>query len=131
MPFCPECKYEYEPTVSTCPDCSVSLVAHLPEPKEDRILTPDDWIALARLTSTEYAEMIEDVLRSKDIPVVILSNGGHFAMTGQMGSGSVQPIGGGLSVMVLKENVVEANRECQIILGDAWDDARLIDINKT
>ncbi len=130
MPFCPECKYEYESPITTCPECSVSLVSQLPEPAAEVTLTPDDWVALARLTSKEYADMVEEGLRSKDIPVVILSGGGHFAVTGQMGSGSVMASGGGFSVMVLKERVAEANRECQIILGEAWDEARLVDINE-
>ncbi len=30
MPFCPECGYEYEDSVKTCPDCQHELVPDLP-----------------------------------------------------------------------------------------------------
>jgi hypothetical protein len=117
--------------VTTCPDCSVGLVPQMPEPAEEKILTPDDWVALARLTSKEYADMVEEALRSKDIPVVILSGGGHLGALGQMGSGPILPLGGGFSVMVRKDDAAQADRECQIILGDAWDVARLVDIDES
>lgn len=31
MSFCPNCKYEYEDTITTCPDCNCPLVAKLPK----------------------------------------------------------------------------------------------------
>lgn len=33
MPYCPKCKFEYKPTVETCPDCGERLVAKLNEVK--------------------------------------------------------------------------------------------------
>jgi len=127
MPFCPKCRYEYKSEISHCPDCEVRLVAELPEEPGTKVREPEDWIELARLTSLEYADMIEEGLRSKNIPVVILSSSGHFAATGQMGASSAQPIGGGMSVMVAKEYAAAANREGQAILGEAWLEARLIE----
>lgn len=35
MPFCPNCRYEYEEGVTLCPDCDVELVRELPPLYED------------------------------------------------------------------------------------------------
>jgi hypothetical protein len=34
MPFCPNCKYEYRPGFTKCPDCDVELVDKLPKEAE-------------------------------------------------------------------------------------------------
>ena len=56
MPFCPKCRYEYEPSVSICPDCGERLVSSLPEepPKisEEKTVWPktaEHWIVGKRL----------------------------------------------------------------------------------
>jgi len=132
MPFCPRCHYEYEPTVSTCPDCGERLVSSLPEepPKISDEKTYDDWVQLARLTSQHYADMITDALRSKDIPVVVISGAGHFGQTGQMGVSSFRPIGGGYSVMVPREFIDRADIEGQQILGEEWEKAKFFDVDE-
>ena len=131
MPFCPQCKYEYESQIGKCPDCGVELVAQLRQSEDELPELPKDWVALARLTSKEYADMIEEGLRSKEIPVVILSGAGHFSVTGQMGSGPILAAGGGFSVMVPADVIADADQECEIILGEAWPEARLVDIDES
>ncbi|MCS6903329.1 MAG: DUF2007 domain-containing protein [Candidatus Bipolaricaulota bacterium] len=34
MPFCPQCRYEYDAEVRQCPDCGVELVEKLPSQEE-------------------------------------------------------------------------------------------------
>ena len=41
MPFCPECKYEYRPETSKCPDCDVLLVASLDDQSRQDQPTPE------------------------------------------------------------------------------------------
>jgi len=125
MPFCPNCKYEYKPTVSVCPDCDEPLVEVLPEDVEGEIEDAyDNWVPLCRLTSDQYSEMLVEALDSKDIPAIIHSGTGHFGMTGQMGASSFRPIDGAYTIMVPEEKADDAANEASIILGDDWEKVR-------
>lgn len=136
MPFCPKCRYEYLPTVSECPDCEVRLVAELPlEPEEPDELPEahepeesvemesyDNWIPLARFTSTQYADMVLEALESKDIPAVLSDKTGYFGKTGQMGLSSSPPIAGAVTTLYVPEEFAsDASQEARIILGEEWD----------
>lgn len=133
MPFCPQCRFEYNEGVVTCPDCNVRLVPVLPEIEPVQTADPDepgrDWVEMARLTSNEYAEMLVEVLRAKDIAVVIHSTAGHFGQLGQLGISSFRPIGGAYSVMVAREQLVEADREAAALLGEEWEKAKVIKLD--
>ena len=129
MPYCPKCKYEYRPGIEFCPDCDEPLVDEIPDDiiddEPDIFAGYDDWLPLARLTSLQFAEMVVEGLKAKDIPVVMLSEAGHFGVTGQMGMGSFRPIGGGYLIMVSEEYAEDADREAELMLGDEWVKARL------
>jgi len=145
MPFCPKCRFEYREGVEVCPDCNLDLVASLPpedlRKKDDwrrrkgepptSIPSPDEddtgWIALARLTSLQSAEMIIELLQEKDIPAVINSGVGYFGQIGSMGPSSYRPVGGGYTIMVPEESAEDADLEAEAVLGEEWAKARLID----
>jgi len=148
MPFCPKCRYEYLPIVSECPDCEVKLVPALPlepeepeEPKEsggpedweepqepDTMESFDNWVPLAKFTSTEYADMVLEALESKDIPAVLNDQTGHFGRTGQMGMSSFRPIAGAVvTLFVPQEFAHDAAQEGRIMLGEEWEKAKLGD----
>ncbi|UCD62916.1 MAG: hypothetical protein JSW34_09150 [Candidatus Zixiibacteriota bacterium] len=130
--FCPKCRYEYRPEVTTCPDCDEPLVSRIPEPSEDPTAEDDigDWIPLARMASREYAEMIIGALNERDIPAVIHSGTGHFGQTGQMGVSSHNPIGGRYLLLVPDEYSAEADTVGMMILGEEWVKARLADSDR-
>lgn len=129
MPYCPRCKYEYNPGVSKCPDCDEYLVEHLSlDPDEVRVDPNDDhqdWILIARFSSYQYATMLVEGLRAKDIPVVIHSSTGLFA---QFGGEMFKPGKDTYAIMILKEYIEDADREANLMLGEIWEKAKLIDI---
>ena len=130
MPYCPKCRYEYEAGVGICPDCDEKLVEALPpEPDEVDEKIFEDWTALARLRSTQMAEMILEALRAKDIPAVLQSGVGYFGYVGTQGLSSYAPVGGGYTLLVPEEYIEQAAGEVEIILGDDWEKSKLIEIN--
>lgn len=133
MPFCPKCHQEYNPGIFKCPDCDKWLVPVLPDEADERQSDDptgyEEWIPLACLTSPQYAEMIVEGLRAKDIPVVKYSQAGHFGQTGQMGFASSLPGGGGYIILVPCDFVVDADKEATLMLGQEWEKCRLINID--
>lgn len=128
MPFCPKCRYEYRREVSECPDCGVALVAQLPvvaEESEENEYSEKDWVAIARLTSPGYSEMVLEEFRAKGIPAVVLSETGLFGATGQMGLSLPLPGVGGYLVLVHRDFVEQANAEAELMLGEEWTKTKL------
>lgn len=68
MPFCPNCRYEYEEGVRECADCGVPLVDQLPEEPEP---AEEELVELHTLPGTVYAEMVKEVLEKEGIGCVI------------------------------------------------------------
>lgn len=134
MPFCPNCRYEYRPGVTICPDCKEHLLDQLP-PKpldnlENEFLGDQDWIQIATLTSEQYAQMVQEGLRLQGIPIVVMSKTGHFGYTGQMGTSSFRPVGGGYQVLVPANRVEEAHQAAEALIGDIWVKSRLSPSNE-
>ena len=150
--FCPKCKYEYTDTVTKCPDCDENLVSAVEiekikneeeEVKYDMLLTEIEdldfsdseydlehieWIQIARLNSQNYADMLLEALHEKKIPAVIHSETGYFGFIGTLGPSSYAPIGGGYSLFVAKEAIMDVDEEAKILLGETWEKSKLVDI---
>ncbi len=124
MPFCPSCKYEYQAGMTNCPDCDVKLVDSLPLDDDGE----KDWAPLARIMSQQVAEMVAEALEAKGISALIYSGTGYFGQAGAMGISSYQPVGGGFTIMVPRESIEDADREGEVILGEEWQKAKLLDI---
>jgi hypothetical protein len=127
MPFCPNCRYEYNPGVSKCPDCDEYLVDTLPESDSENEEKSEDikYVPLCRLTSKQYADMLVEALKSKGIHAIAYSGTGHFGFIGTMGTDSYVPVGGAYTVLVLEDQAEDAAHEAEVILGDRWPSVRL------
>jgi hypothetical protein len=66
MPYCPDCRYEYQTTVSECPDCAAALVEALP----DRGGRPLRLMELYRGRTPEV-QILEEALRQEGIPSLV------------------------------------------------------------
>ncbi|MEW5924693.1 MAG: hypothetical protein AB1746_11960 [Candidatus Zixiibacteriota bacterium] len=139
MPYCPKCRYEYRPEILVCPDCEEPLVdVLLPENDKERDEVESEsgdkeaegWVPVAVLTSLQYADLLEEALRSKEIPVIIHSGAGHFGPIGTTGPSAIFPIGGGYLVLFHEDTLVDADREAAIVLGDLWEKSKIIDIRE-
>ena len=85
MPFCPQCRYEYQDGVFRCPDCDEPLVEALPA-EEDASHGDTRFVPLPDLPGRVYADMVKGVLEQRGIPCYIRSEG-LIDTTGVTGTG--------------------------------------------
>jgi hypothetical protein len=66
MPWCPVCRYEYQPQVLVCSDCGATLVDQKPPEDSGK---PDMPVRdLPMMPGRMYAEMLTECLDKADIP---------------------------------------------------------------
>ncbi|MCI0530950.1 MAG: DUF2007 domain-containing protein [candidate division Zixibacteria bacterium] len=112
MPFCPNCQYEYEPEVASCPDCGTALVEKLPEETSDDF-QESKFVLLRDLPSRLYAQMLEEVLEAQGIPCIIKGEDiGLF-----MGVYGTNPVIS-TSIWVPEHKLGQAKRIADDILGE-------------
>ncbi len=96
MPFCPNCRAEYQEGLKKCPDCEADLVDELQEQSPQSI----NYVLLRTLPSRLYAEMLQEALKKEGIPSIIKSD--DIAITfPSYGTTSAVPV----SIWVPKEDV--------------------------
>jgi len=69
MPYCPECRSEFNEEVETCVECNKKLVKKLPPEIK--------WVTAHICTVENEAYLIQGFLESMDIPCVIESKKFH------------------------------------------------------
>jgi hypothetical protein len=114
MPFCPNCRYEYLPEVTKCPDCGADLVGELPDLQAE--YQDVKWVALTPLSGVVYAKMVAEVLDQRNIPNYIQSLFGSGGLGQVMTAGVV---GAPVKIYVPEEHQDEA----QHIQDDMFKDA--------
>lgn len=99
MPYCPDCKYEFEEGIKECPDCKKPLVDNSPEkdqPVEVR------WVLLKTLPSAIFAEMVKEALENEGIPSFIKAD---FFQSAFSSHGTAMP--GSYATILVPENKLE------------------------
>lgn len=73
MPFCPECRSEYQPNITHCPDCDLDLVAELTP--ENMIFDTSEatMVELRTFANAAEAEMVQELLQQNSIRSLIQS----------------------------------------------------------
>ncbi len=99
MGFCPNCGYEYQDEVKTCPDCDIELVDQLPKEEHRDI----NFVPLPNLPGRVYAEMLKEVLDRKGIPCYIKASG----VTGAYRISSSDAVSEGVRLFVPEEKLQE------------------------
>jgi hypothetical protein len=110
MPFCPNCRYEYEADVLECPDCSVKLVDELPEELAD---SEEEYVELHTLPGKVYAEMVKEALDKEGIGSMIKTD----VLASGLLAGSANVAGSECRILVLKRHQKRAAK----ILNDMMD----------
>lgn len=105
MPFCPQCKYEYEDNIQSCPDCKKQLVDRL---KEETDIPNIHMVPLPGLPGKVYAEMVREVLRQEGIPCYLRSDG----LMDSIGLSGTGPVNRGVRIFV-PEDAVDACLDIQ------------------
>lgn len=116
MPFCPKCRYEYEPGLMVCPDCAITLVDRLSE-KAVIAQSPDDsWVVVGSVGSRTRSALAKGSLDSNNIPSIILPaelSGQDLAVMTSLGGQGAQNV-----IMVPKEFQEEARMILEVVFGD-------------
>lgn len=79
MPYCPECRCEYEERVKICPDCGVTLVKELPRQPELE-MNNEPMVHIATAPNEPLAMMWKEILENEGIHSLIKSRDLRAAM---------------------------------------------------
>jgi len=119
MPFCPHCRYEYQPDATVCPDCGAELVDKLPDRAPSAGAEPPErrWKLLYNATARSAAEFLEGALKSAGIDCVVKYRGGYFGRAMAYGLGAATGVPDA-EVYVSEEQFAEAEEIRRQTVGD-------------
>jgi hypothetical protein len=105
MPFCPVCRFEYNPGITTCPDYGAKLVPELDEPKK-----PDNDVELVSVGAYLFVHQAEEArLRLEQVGI-------QSVVMDEIASRSIEGSSftvGGVRVVVRKEDAPRAEKILQ------------------
>jgi len=76
MPYCPDCRLEYEDIVESCNECGVTLVAGaMPDLVPADPAAEEKWTVLMRVRTPQAADIVRGLLESEGIEVEVIDKG--------------------------------------------------------
>ncbi len=108
--YCPECKTEWQQSMTNCPVCSHELSG----------ATGSEWTLLGSVSDKMSADFARETLLSYEIPAVVISKSGFFGQAGLTFNNFYQPGSGLFEISIPSEHVPEATEVMNMVLGDRW-----------
>ena len=102
--YCPNCRSEFRPEITVCPDCSVSLVAVLPK----AVANADEPVSVYETTDVAALPAIKSALDAAGIPYLIQGDQAFGLFPLNSIGGSLSPRGLGVAVLVPRRRSAEA-----------------------
>ena len=106
MPFCPQCRYEYTPSTTECPDCGVALVDRLPETETSVPESGGRFVPLPELPGQMDAVLVKGALEAEGI-LCYMQMEGLIQTVGVSGTG---PVNHGARIFVSEDRYEDALR---------------------
>jgi len=79
MPYCPQCRDEFQDWVEVCPDCNVALVNELPD-LQKREMSEERLVHIATAPNEIMANMWSGILEEHGIQCLLKGGGLQAAM---------------------------------------------------
>lgn len=111
MAYCPVCKTEWEAPLKECPVCAGALSTG-----EDE----SGWTLLGSIRDKMSADFAQEVLKSYEIPAVVISKSGFFGQAGLTFNTFYKAGSSLFEISVPTELVQEAEEILNMTVGDSW-----------
>ena len=130
MPYCPNCKYEYETGITECPDCAVALLPGSPPVAEKNPDDEVDAVVLMKTYDDLHARLVASALDEAGIPYRARGLGMVDSLGGAMGGYVPQgPISspGPIIVFVNPSDLDRAKEIVESMQGEELTDEEITD----
>lgn len=111
MAYCPVCKTEWEAPLKECPVCAGVLSTGKDE---------SGWTLLGSIRDKVSADFAQEVLKSYEIPAVVISKSGFFGQAGLTFNTFYKAGSSLFEISVPTELVQEAEEILNMTVGDSW-----------
>lgn len=123
MPFCANCRFEYQEGISLCPDCNMPLVAELP-PNTAATSPDQSWVAVCSVFNDLSSSLARGALESRNIPSIVMSSTFKaYGIDAQYTSQLLNSPKATNVIMVPREYIEEASFVLEAVLGDEFGES--------
>lgn len=116
MPYCRDCKIEWEGEFQGCPVCGSELGTEVETNEE-----PVTWVMLGAIEDKLSADFAKEVLASYEIPSVVISKSGYFGQVGLTFTTFYKPGASLFEISVPSNCSEEAADVLTMALGNRWE----------
>ena len=74
MNYCPNCEYNYEAKIITCPECSAKLIKHQSGATRAAIHPDDSWVVIGDIENDFNLDLAKGALEAGNIPSLFIDS---------------------------------------------------------